>query len=174
MFYNVRKKTNPLHWCAILLVSAVLVAWMLIDTTVPVKYKHSTKYQPAAIKSLNLDESYRSKMQMVSAYLKEYCDRGSNIIFAHNVEYEGTVLKDHMFHICGGRTWINARIIKSSGEDIRCKEEYANMYKARIKPNQITMRAVNVETWSEQEVEAEGTVSCTWHHAIDILENNWL
>ena len=174
MFYNVPKKTNPLHWCALALSSAALVAWMLIDTTLPVKYKHSVKYQPSAVKSLNLDDNYRTKMQLVSSYMKEYCERGSNIVFAHNVEYEGSVLNDHMFHVCGGGTWINARIVKSSSEEIRCKEEYANMYKSRIKPKSVSMRAVNVDTWSEQEIEGEGTVSCRWNHAIDILENKWL
>jgi len=174
MFYNAHKKTNPLHWCLLTLLSAALVAWMIIDTTPPVKYKHSTKYQPAAVKSLHLDDKYRIKMQLVSLYMKKYCDRGSNIIFAHNIEFEGLVLDDHMFRICGDRTWINAHIVQKGHKEVRCKEEYANLYKSRIKPMQITMRAINVETWSEQEIEAEGTMSCTWNHAIDILENNWL
>jgi hypothetical protein len=172
--FNNHKKTNPLHFFAIFVVSAALVSWMLIDTTPSVQFKHSTKYHPAAVKSLNLDDAYRTKMQAVAKHMSNFCDRGSHIVFAHNVDYKGTLLNDHMFHVCGGRTWINARVVKTGTEQIRCKEEYANMYKSRVRPKQITMRAVSVETWSEHEVEAEGTVSCRWIHAIDILENKWL
>ena len=173
--YFVRStKTNPLHWCLVLGISAACVAWMLVDTTSPVQYKHSVKYQPAAVKSLNLDDAYRRKIQTVASFMKRYCERGSHVIFAHNIEYEGKVLNDHMFHVCGGLTWLNARIVTKSTELVRCQEEYANLFKSRTQPKIVNMRGVNVESWSEKEVEGQDTVSCRWIHAIDILENRWL
>ena len=167
-------RTNPMHWCIVLVVSSMCVAWMLIDTTSPIKYQHSTKYQAAAVKSLNLDDTYRQKMQMVASYMKEYCKRGDHIVFGHNVEYNGEMLNDHVFHVCGGLTWLNARIVTKSDARVRCQEEYTNMFKSRVQPKVVSMRAVNVETWSEKEVEGEDTVACRWNHAVDILENRWL
>ena len=173
-YYIDRGKTNPLHWCVLLVVSAACVSWMLIDTTSPVKYRHSTKYQPAAVKSLNLDDAYRKRMQGVASVMKGYCKRGSHVVFAHNVEYDGEVLNDHVFHVCGGLTWLNARIVSKSEKQIRCQEEYANMFKSRVQSKVVSMRAVNVESWSEKEIEGEDTVACRWIHAVDILENKWL
>ena len=95
-------------------------------------------------------------------------------MFGHNVEYNGEVLNDHVFHVCGGLTWLNARIVTKSDARVRCQEEYTNMFKSRVQPKVVSMRAVNVETWSEKEVEGEDTVACRWNHAVDILENRWL
>lgn len=172
--FETHKKTNPLHWFIVLLVAACCVGWMLIDTDPKTVYRHSTKYQPAAVKALNLDEQYRLRMQLASESMREFCKRGSHIVFAHNVELKGKVLNDHMFHECGGKTWLNARVIESSPEKVVCQEEFANTYKTRKKGKNIRMRAVDVATWSEQEVSGSQEHACRWVHAIDILENNWL
>ena len=167
-------KTNPLHWFFILCIAASCVGWMLTDTSPEVDYRHSTKYQPAAIKALHLDEQYRVQMQRVSKVMAKFCDRGSHIVFAHNVEMQGTALNDHLFHECGGHTWLNARITESSPEQVLCQEEFANSYKTRTKAKNVRMRAVDVDTWSEQEVSGSKEHACRWVHAIDILENKWL
>lgn len=168
------RKTNPLHWGVVFFLTAGCLAWMLVDTTPPSKYVHSKKYQSSAIKSLNLDDAYRLRMQRVSTLMSEYCERGLDVVFAHNVEIDGKILNDHVFHECGGKTWLNARVVSTSSERVKCQEEYANVYKTRVQPRQISMRAVSVDTWTEQEVEGESTHACRWLHAIDILENKWL
>jgi len=167
-------QSRPLRWLIVVVLAAVCVGWMLIDTTSPTKYRHSTKYQPTAVKSLHLDDAYRLRMHRVAAVMQQYCDRGSHIVFAHNVELEGTVLNDYMFHECGGKTWLNARIATRSKTNIRCQEEYANVFKTRVQPKTVEMRAVDVSTWTEVQVEGSNDQSCGWLHAIDILENSWL
>ena len=174
-FYDTPRKTNPLHWLAVMVVSSVCISWMLIDTSPSIEYKPSTKYQSAAIKSLHLDDTYRVKMQKMALTMQTYCDHGLHIVFAHNVRLKGEILEDHMFHVCGGRTWINARIVDSSSPTkIRCQEEYANVFQSKMRSKDVKMRAIDVETWSEQEVESYDTMACKWAHAVDILENTWL
>ena len=174
-FYDTPRKTNPLHWLAVMVVSSVCISWMLIDTSPSVEYKPSAKYQSAAIKSLHLDDTYRLKMQKTALTMKTYCDNGLHIVFAHNVRLKGEILEDHMFHVCGGRTWINARIVDSSSPTkIRCQEEYANVFQSKMRSKDVKMRAIDVETWSEQEVESYDTMACKWAHAVDILENTCL
>jgi|TARA_B110000977_G_scaffold196186_1_gene276068 hypothetical protein len=169
-----RAKTNPLHWIVVFLFAAACVSWMLVDTTPEFVFKHSVKYQEAAVKSLQLDDTYRVQMQRVSQKLREFCDRGSHIVFAHNVQFQGERLNDHMFHVCGGSTWINARVVSMSTQLVQCQEEYANTYRTRHKAKEIHMRAVDVDTWSEREVTGSAATACRWQHAIDILENKWL
>ncbi len=96
------------------------------------------------------------------------------LVFSHNLEIEGKVFNDHVFHICGtGTTWLNARVFPSTEKQVSCQEEFSSIYRTVTRPKQIRMKAIDVNSWSEREVNAEGKDACMWQHAVEILERTW-
>ena len=79
------KKLKPIHWVLIFVFSILTLAWMLLDTSSGVSYRHSVRHGDAANRVLHLDDDYRKKLQSIDSQLKQYCDRGSDIVFGHNL-----------------------------------------------------------------------------------------
>jgi len=146
---------------------------MMVDTSSGVEYRHSVRHGDAANKVLHLDDSYRQHMQKIHTHLKQFCDRGSDIVFGHNILLNNQIFNDQVFHVCGGSTWLNAKIKIRSEKQIKCQEEFASIYRSVPRAKTITMKAIDVESWSEREMTAEGKTACVWQHAVDILERKW-
>ena len=147
---------------------------MMTDTSSGVSYRHSVRHGDAANRVLHLDDSYRQKMQKIHYHLKTFCDRGSDIVFGHNLLIDNQIFNDAVFHVCGGSTWLNPVIHARTEKQVKCQEEFASVYRSVTRAKQISMKAIDVETWSEREVSAEGKQSCIFGHALDILERKWV
>ena len=113
-------------------------------------------------------------MQKLHYELKRFCDRGSDIVFGHNLLINGEIFTDHVFHVCGGSTWLNAVVHVRSELRVSCQEEFASIYRSVPRAKEISVKAIDVESWSEREVSAEGKQSCIMQHAVDILERKWV
>ena len=167
------KSLRPVHWIVVFFVTVLGTAFVLMDTASKVSYRRSKKSPVAATRALDIDYHYKYKMQELAGYLEAQCNRGVSIVFAHNIDVDGTVFHDHVFHVCGGKSWLNARISRASEDKIQCQEEFANTYKTRIQPRRVTMKAIDIDVWAEREVSAEMLKSCQWQHGVDILDGNW-
>ena len=76
------KKLKPMHWILVFIFVILTVAWMLSDTSTGVSYRHSVRHSDAADRVLYVDDhDYRKKVQGLSTYMKQFCDRGSDIVF---------------------------------------------------------------------------------------------
>ena len=167
------KSLRPVHWVIVFIVTVVCTAFILVDTASKVSYIRSKKNPNAATRALDIDNHYKFKMQQLSERLEAQCARGISIVFAHNIDVDGTSYTDHAFHVCGGKTWANGRITRQSEDKIQCQEEYANTYKTRVQSKKVTMKAIDVDAWAEREVSAEMLRACQWTHAIDVLDGTW-
>ena len=168
------RKLKPIQWAIMFVFSTLVLAWMLIDTSSGVEYRHSVRHGDAANRVLHLDNDYRQKMQTIHYQLKQFCNRGSDIVFGHNLLINGEIFNDHVFHVCGGSTWLNAVVRARSEKQVSCQEEFASIYRSVPRTKEISMKAIDVETWSEREISAEGAQSCVFQHAVDILERKWV
>jgi len=168
------RRLKPIQWAIIFVFSTLVLAWMLIDTSSGIEYRHSVRHGDAANRVLHLDDSYRKKMQKLHYELKRFCDRGSDIVFGHNLLINGEIFTDHVFHVCGGSTWLNAVVHVRSELRVSCQEEFASIYRSVPRAKEISVKAIDVESWSEREVSAEGKQSCIMQHAVDILERKWV
>jgi len=168
------RRLKPVHWIIIFVFSTLVLAWMLIDTTSGIEYRHSVRHGAAANRVLHLDDAYRKKMQTIHYELKRFCDRGSDIVFGHNLLINGEIFNDAVFHTCGGSTWLNPVVHVRSEKMLSCQEEFASIYRSVARAKEISVKAIDVESWSEREVSAEGKQSCIFQHAVDILERKWV
>ena len=167
------KSLRPVHWVVVFAVTVVCTAYILLDTASKVTYVRSQKDPTAATRALDVDHYYKAKLQELSRHLQAQCVRGIAVVFAHNIDVDGTRYSDHAFHVCGGKTWANGRISRTSEDKIQCQEEYANTYKTRVQPKRVTMKAIDVDAWAEREVSADMLRACQWTHAIDVLDGKW-
>lgn len=168
------RKLKPIQWALMFIFSTLVLAWMMIDTSTGVEYRHSVRHGDAANRVLHLDDAYRQKMQKIHYQLKQFCDRGSDIVFGHNLMINNQIFNDAIFHVCGGSTWLNPKIQARTEKQIKCEEEFANIYRSVPRAKEISMKAIDVETWSEREVSAQGKNSCIFGHAVDILDRKWV
>lgn len=168
------RKLKPIHWLIVFVFFTLVLAWVLTDTSSGIKYRHSVRHAEPADRKLHLDDAYMKKVQRIEVYMKQFCDRGSDIIFGHNVMIDDVIFNDYIFHECGGQTWLNAKITVKTEKQVMCQEEYASIYRSVPRAKTISMKAVDVASWSEREVVAEGKTSCMWQHAIDILDRKWI
>ena len=169
-----KRSMKPIHWVVLFVIFAVVLAWMMIDTTTGVTFRHSVRRGEPASRVLHIDDDYRIKMQGIASHMAAFCERGSDIVFGHNVDIEGKVVNDHVFHICGGNTWLNARVFSDSDEQVACQEEFSSIYRTVPRSKRVRMKAIDVMSWSEREVSAEGKDACMWKHATEILERTWV
>lgn len=168
------RRLKPLHWAIIFIFFVLTLAWMLMDTTSGVLFRHSVRHSDAADRVLHLDDAYRHKLQSIEPYMKQFCDRGSDIVYGHNLLVNDIIFNDYVFHVCGGQTWLNAKITVKTEEMVGCQEEYASIYRSVPRAKKISMKAIDVTTWAEREVYAEGKDACMWQHAVDILDHKWV
>ena len=168
------RRLKPIQWAIIFVFSTLVLAWMLIDTSSGIEYRHSVRHGAAANRVLHLDDAYRQKMQKIHYELKAFCDRGSDIVFGHNLLINGEIFNDAVFHTCGGSTWLNPVVHVRSERQISCQEEFASIYRSVPRAKEISMKAIDVESWSEREISADGKQSCMMQHAVDILERKWV
>lgn len=169
------RKLKPIQWAVMFIFSTLILAWMMIDTSSGIEYRHSVRHGDAANRVLHLDDAYRQKMLKIHYQLKAFCDRGSDIVFGHNLLINNQIFNDHVFHVCStGSTWLNAVIQVRSEKQVKCEEEFASIYRSVPRAKEISMKAIDVETWSEREISAEGKQSCIFGHAVDILERKWV
>ena len=168
------RRLKPIHWLLVFVFFVLTLAWMLVDTTSGISYRHSVRHSEPASRVLHLDDDYRKKLQSLDTYLQQFCDRGSDIVYGHNLLVNDMIFNDYVFHICGGQTWLNAKITVKTDEMVSCQEEYASIYRSVPRAKKISMKAIDVSTWSEREVMAEGKVACMWQHAVDILDHKWV
>lgn len=168
------RKLQPIHWMLVFVFFTIVLAWVLTDTSSGFKYRHSVRHAEPADRKLHLDDAYRTKVQRVETYMKQFCDRGSDIIFGHNVLIGEKIFNDYIFHECGGQTWLNARITVKTEKQVMCQEEFASIYRSVPRAKTISMKAIDVSTWAEREVTADGKTSCMWQHAVDILDRKWV
>ena len=106
--------------------------------------------------------------------MKKFCDRGSDIVFGHNLLVDDKIFNDYIFHECGGQTWLNTKIMIKTDKQVKCQEEFASIYRSVPRAKVISMKAIDVDSWSEREMTAEGKTSCMWQHAVDILDRKWV
>ena len=168
------RKLKPIHWLIIFVFVTLVITWMLVDTSSGIKYRHSVRHGNPADKVLNLDDNYRQKLQSLSAQMKAYCDRGSDIVFGHNLLINDQIFNDYVFHECGGHTWLNARIEVKTEKQVKCQEEFASIYRSVPRAKSITMTALDVDSWTERVVSGESKTACVWQHAVDILDRKWV
>ena len=168
------RKLQPIHWILFFVFFTLVLAWALTDTSSGIKYRHSVRHAEAADRKLHLDDSYRKQVQNIESYMKQYCNRGSDIIFGHNVIVNDKIFNDYIFHVCNGQTWLNAKISVNTEKQVMCQEEFANIYRSIPRAKSVTMKAIDVNSWTEREVTAEGKTSCIWQHAVDILDRKWV
>lgn len=167
------KALRTVHWVIVFVVCVLCTAFLLVEHGTQVTYVRSRKNPLAATRALDIDYHYKQKIQTLSARMQDECIRGISIVFAHNIEVDGTRYNDHAFHICGGKTWANARILRSSDDNVQCQEEYANVYKSKTRPRKMTFKVIDVEAWAEREMTVEMLESCQWQHAVDVLDAKW-
>tara|TARA_Y100001958_G_scaffold159373_1_gene160607 strand:+ start:4395 stop:4928 length:534 start_codon:yes stop_codon:yes gene_type:complete len=167
------RRLKPVHWALVFLFFVLTLAWMLTDTSSGVVYRHSVRHSDAADRVLHLDDAYRKKIQALEPHMRSFCDRGSDIVYGHNLLVNDVIFNDYIFHVCGGQTWLNARITVKTEEMVGCQEEYASIFRSVPRAKKISMKAIDVSTWAEREVLAEGKVACVWQHAVDILDHKW-
>ena len=170
---NVRR-LKPVHWVIIFVFSTLVLAWMLIDTSSGIEYRHSVRHGAPANRVLHLDDAYRQKMQKIHYELKRFCDRGSDVVYSHNLLINGEIFNDAVFHICGGSTWLNPVVHVRSELRVSCQEELASIYRSVPRAKEISVKAIDVESWSEREISVEGKQSCIFQHSVDILERKWV
>jgi len=168
------RKLKPIQWMLIFIFSTLVLAWMLIDTSSGVEYRHSVRHGDAANRVLHLNDDYRKKMQNIHYQLKAFCDRGSDVVYSHNLLINNQIFNDAVFHVCGGSTWLNPVIHARTEKQVACQEEFASIYRSVPRAKEISMKAIDVESWSEREISAEGKQSCVFQHAVDILERKWV
>ena len=176
-----KRPSRPWHWCVLFLLTSVATAWMFYpDATTEVGFVSGTvadlSREPAIVAdSLSLlADHYKERLLMFRQKSETVCRGKRQLIFGHNVNINNETLLDHVFHECGGTTWLNAAIIEQGTNMIRCKEEYAGIYKERVQPKTVTLRAINVETWTTvRRKSRDAKQACTWLHAIDILNRKW-
>ena len=169
------RKLKPIQWAIMFVFSTCILAWMLLDTSSGVEYRHSVRHGAAANRVLHLDDAYRQKMLKIHYELKRFCDRGSDIVYSHNLLINGEIFNDAVFHICSsGSSWLNPVIQVRTEKQVKCQEEFASIYRSVTRAKQVSMKAIDVESWSEREVSAEGKQSCVFQHAVDILERKWV
>ena len=169
------KKLKPMHWILVFVFVILTVAWMLSDTSTGVTYRHSVRHSDAADRVLYVDDpDYRKKVQGLSSYMRQFCDRGSDIVFGHNLLVDDKIFNDYVFHECGGQTWLNAKISVKTDKQVKCQEEFASIYRSVPRAKVISMKAIDVDSWSEREMTADGKTACLWQHAVDILDRKWV
>lgn len=167
------KSLRAVHWIVVFVVCILATAYLLLESDTRVTYVRSKKNPLAATRALDIDYHYKQKLQTLSSYMQAECVRGVSIVFAHNIEVDGTRYNDHAFHVCGGNTWANARAVRSSDDNVQCQEEYASVYKTKTRPRRTTFKVIDVSSWSEREMTVEMLQSCQWQHAVEVLDAKW-
>ena len=167
------KALRPVHWIVVFGVCVLCTAFLLMESGTNVTYVRSRKDPLAATRALDIDYHYKQKMQTLSKHMQAECVRGVSVVFAHNIEVDGTRYNDHAFHICGGKTWANARAVRSSDDKVQCQEEYASVYKTKTRPKRTTFKVIDVSAWAEREITVEMLASCQWQHAVEVLDAKW-
>ena len=167
------KSLRTVHWVIVFAVCVVCTAYLLLENGTHVTYVRSRKNPLAATRALDIDYHYKHKVQTLSGHMQAECVRGISIVFAHNIEIDGTRYDDHVFHICGDKRWANARIVRSSDETVQCQEEYASVYKSKVRPKKITFKVIDVAAWADREITVDMLESCQWQHAVDVLDAKW-
>lgn len=167
------KALRTVHWIIVFAVCVMCTAFLLIENGTQVTYVRSRKNPLAATRALDIDYHYKYKLQSLSTHMKAECARGISVVFAHNIEIDGTLYNDHAFHICGDKTWANARILRSSDNTVQCQEEYAGVYKSKTRPRKITFKVIDVSAWVEREITVQMLESCQWQHAVEVLDAKW-
>ena len=172
--YPKSRKLKPIQWVGIFIAFTLCLVWMLLDTSSGIQYRHSVRHAEPAARVLNLDDAYRKEVQRLSTHLQSFCDRGADVVFAHNVLVNDKIWNDYVFHECGGSTWLNAKISVKTESQVKCQEEYAGVFRSVPRAKIISMKAVDVGAWTEREITAEGKTACIMQHAVDILDANWV
>ena len=58
-------------------------------------------------------------------------------------------------------------------ETVQCQEEYASVYKSKVRPKKITFKVIDVAAWADREITVDMLESCQWQHAVDVLDAKW-
>ena len=59
------RKLKPIQWALMFIFSTLILAWMMIDTSSGIEYRHSVRHGDSANRVLHLDDDYRQKMQKI-------------------------------------------------------------------------------------------------------------
>ena len=135
------RRLKPVHWFLVFVFFVLTLAWMLMDTTTGISYRHSVRHSEPAARVLHLDDDYRKKLQSLDTYMQQYCDRCSDIVYGHNLLVNDMIFNDYVFHVCGGQTWLNAKItIKRVGRRPQALFPATNGFKIpKMRKNEIAL-----------------------------------
>ena len=171
-----RQTPQPIHWVVLFFVAISITAWVLMDVAGSIKYSKSVLSSSGASRRTSIDDDYKLKIEGMLPSMHRFCKMFSaTSIFGHNLELDGTVFDDHIFHDCRSRkTWLNARVSKAMGDEmVTCTEEFAGVFKKRKKHKVVYVHGVDPTTWEEVEVRVSDLESCVAQHSIDVLDSSW-
>jgi hypothetical protein len=125
-----------------------------------------------------VDMEFKSKKQELTWEMDYACEASHNdVVFAFQFErnLNNRSYSDHMFMLCNNhRVFGNGEMVFSGEEYIICTEEYAGRLKNKERALNVTMKAIDINTWESIEYESSsGEESCMMQHALDMLNTKW-
>jgi len=196
--YNTTKKSwfgKVYHWFVLAAGLAMLGAFLIpeiqrADQNPDLSYlapnSKVLKTKAPAIRISGIDfvsDHVRDLHQKLSYQMDFICsERADDVIFAFqfgsNMNNKIRLRDDHIFALCRpGSTLVvgNAEIIDKSEDFVMCQEEYAGILNQFKRPNEVTIKGIDIDTWEVIEFTTQNSKeACIVQHAIDILESKWV
>ena len=108
-----------------------------------------------------LSENVKDKNIELADIMKNKCQ--DDVLFAFqfiHLESNMTV-EDHIFMLCDNKKiFANAEIIKKSDNNILCNEQYSSVIKKIKRPDNIRIKAIDVNLWDMVEYESKNNKCC--------------
>jgi hypothetical protein len=164
----------------------ISLAWLVEE----VKTKNDAlRFTPPHVEHLHLssairmsgaefqDEEFRTSKLHLLYNMDKACEITSNldVVFAFQFERSNRSLRDHIFMICTNhRIFGNSVITHRAEGNILCTEEYGGVLKEKTRSSNVTMKAIDVNTFKHIEYSSSSAVeSCIMQHSLDMLDQKW-
>lgn len=164
------------------------IAWWMLRDTTPVQFVEPSpddfNAAPGEIATrAQLDDVYwRVSIRHAANQLAEVCKSKRYSVLTHkNVFMDGRRMVESFIYLCepvGGDivSVLNARRVMSgsSTETVNCLETYGNVTKTIARQYPFSLKYIDGQTFTPRtRVVREPVETCTWLHAMDIVESVW-
>lgn len=187
-----REKPRPRwqRWAVYGLGGSVLfmIAWWMLRDTTPVQFMEPSADDFNAppgemVTRAQLDDVYwRVSIRHAANQLAEVCKTKQYSVLTHkNIFMDGHRMSESFIYLCepvGGDivSVLNPRRVMSgaSTETVHCIETYGNVTKTIARQYPFSLKYIDGQTFTQRtRVVREAIETCTWLHAIDIVESVW-
>jgi hypothetical protein len=124
-------------------------------------------------------DTVKDRMQNMAYQMDYSCEVSvTDVIFSFQYvrsTITNETYNDHIFMVCRNHmAFSNAEVVYESKEKIMCTEEYAGKLQRKIRSQNISIKAIDVQKWEPIDYSsATEQEACTLAHGIEMLNNKW-